>query len=224
MPKYDLEHNFNTLDNQSSYWLGFIWADGELSINNTNSKRLRLALSNKDLNHLEKFRDWISPEKPLYSRSSNNSSSFEISDKTLYDNLYNYGIYKHRSKTVLKCFPLVPKNYLNHFIRGVFDGDGTFGIYQQLDKRVNIIYTITQCKITTQCKEFAETLCNILNKNNINFYIVTEKRRPVYHIQSNNKSELVKFINWLYQDSTEETRMIRKYDKANEIMELYSHR
>ena len=69
MRKYDIENYLDDLnDDDVCYWLGFIFADGNVYRN-----KLRVALSAKDLTHLEKLRDFISPNRPLYYRKSNNS-------------------------------------------------------------------------------------------------------------------------------------------------------
>ncbi|MBC8427393.1 MAG: hypothetical protein H8D97_00730 [Proteobacteria bacterium] len=52
------EEYFNNIDTkEKAYWLGFIYADGSVSQENSKDKRLEIGLSSKDEKHLQKFAD-----------------------------------------------------------------------------------------------------------------------------------------------------------------------
>lgn len=125
---------FNAIDNElSAYWLGFLYADGNIRIDWSRwTYVISLALSYKDVDHITKFRDWISPGRPIriYDVSLNGklykSCRVTISSKEIANNLVLLGCTPRKSLTLK--FPTddqVPREYIPHFMRGYFDGDGS---------------------------------------------------------------------------------------------------
>ena len=131
---YSLNEEFFTkIDTeQKAYWLGFIYADGFISIaKSTNQHNLSIKLSVKDKVHLEKFRAEIT-SRPIrdYAQQTKygliNFSQLIISSKRIVQDLQRLGCVQNKS--LILTFPTinqVPQNLINHFIRGYFDGDGS---------------------------------------------------------------------------------------------------
>ena len=62
---------FETIDTEEkAYWLGFLYADG--SVGSTDN-RIELGLAEKDLRHIEKFRDFIGIKNKISYRASTKS-------------------------------------------------------------------------------------------------------------------------------------------------------
>ena len=102
---------------QKAYWLGFISADGWIE---PKLNRLGIGLQKSDRKHLEKFRDAINSNHPIYEKRD--SSYFRISSKELIADLNNVGVFPAKS---LKIDPYyVSEPLQHHYWRGVFDGDG----------------------------------------------------------------------------------------------------
>lgn len=56
MRKYNFnEHFFDGLNEQSSYWLGFLYADGYVRMKDGKSGELKIKLKDTDKSHIEKF-------------------------------------------------------------------------------------------------------------------------------------------------------------------------
>lgn len=123
------EQAFRIVDScESAYWMGFIAADGCLSINtHTGSKTVSIALSSKDCGHLEKLKRFLNHTKPLstISRGGYQSCRIEVYSSKIFASLENLGI--HPRKSLDFIWPKVPENLSSHFIRGYFDGDGHIG-------------------------------------------------------------------------------------------------
>lgn len=120
MAKYN--YNFNILEKESPekyYFLGFLAADSYIS-----DYRINFELNNKDKYMVEKFRDYICPNKPVYDNKKTNSTSFCITNKKKSLELKKYFSMKSNRKTEEIRFPKVPNKYLPDFIRGIIDGDG----------------------------------------------------------------------------------------------------
>ena len=138
--KYVFDENyFEKIDTpEKAYWLGFIMADGCVNIRTENSKRLYIGLSNKDIQHLEKFKKDIKSDHNIlvsdvttnYNIGSNKSivCSLTINSVKLCNDLIKYGVIPKKSgKEYIS--DLIPKEFIRDFIRGFFDGDGSAYYY-----------------------------------------------------------------------------------------------
>lgn len=118
--KYQLEgdyfKNINTKD--KAYWLGFISADGHVS-----DDGVIIALSIRDEEHLKKFLLSVGSNAPLKYCDKTKSVKASIYSKDMVKDLRDLGFFRNKSET--QTFPNIPKNLYSHFIRGIFDGDGS---------------------------------------------------------------------------------------------------
>ena len=104
---------FQIINNQhNAYWLGFLFADGYVG-----ERVTILALQDNDVYHLEKLRDIICDEIPI--KRHGNGLGLQIYSTKISNILKNYGM---DTKKEIKN---IPKELESHFIRGLFDGDGS---------------------------------------------------------------------------------------------------
>lgn len=102
-------------------------------------------------------------------------------------------------------FPDIPKKYLRHFIRGLFDGDGS--VY--LDGKY------IRIKLLSGSYEFIKTLNEYLHK--IGFplmkidYSHTQNKPGAHFIRYNKANVARRFFDYLYQDVPEKIFYSRKY-------------
>ena len=139
--KHSLNHHyFDRLDNVSTYILGFIFADGNVSWNPKKSYRaLTITASAKDKNHLERIRRLMEITKPLTYSKSTNSYRLIANSKYLCKKLMSLGVVP--KKTLKVKFPdYIPNKQLKHFIRGVIDGDGNV---RYVDRKRSPYFEIT---------------------------------------------------------------------------------
>jgi hypothetical protein len=125
MRKYNFnEHFFDELNEQSSYWLGFLYADGYVRMKDGKSGELKLKLKDTDKCHIEKFLKDIECDKPIKCGVDGKSKfcSVTIYSNLLINRLFELGCVNN--KTFKIEFPKLNDKYLHHFIRGYFDGDG----------------------------------------------------------------------------------------------------
>ena len=162
---------FAVIDNEEkAYWLGFIMADGYMC---ERDKAIGITISNKDKYHLQKFANIFKVDVKFY--SSRQNARCMLHNILLYQALLNKGIYPRKSLLdSVEVFNHVSVKLLHHFIRGVFDGNGSicygirhghieglFGItgtYKILEKMQSIIIGSTgvgQTKIYKDHSVFA---------------------------------------------------------------------
>lgn len=131
--------NENCFDNMNTeeqfYWLGFMYADGNIS---KEGNRVEMRLSLKDKNHLEKFRKFLQLTTEIRIGETNGIKFCHLSvrNKHLWNTLNRLGCVPQKSLTLI--FPNLKlfKNTANilHFIRGYVDGDGCLTIFKDGDK------------------------------------------------------------------------------------------
>jgi hypothetical protein len=121
------EDYFETIDTEDkAYFLGFIVADGNINKNNNSVRIIQ-----KETNILYEFKKFVSFDGPIFTRKDGKISYITISSHKMKNDLDKLGI--SSNKTMLVKYPDIPKKLQNHFIRGVFDGDGCISL--RTDKR-----------------------------------------------------------------------------------------
>ena len=124
---------FKVIDTEEkAYWLGFIYADGYIvnGIKGKNKDSLGITLSNEDKEHIDKFKKSIDSNHPIRiykTKYGTNSARIIIQDEELVADLIELGVL--RNKSLILKFPttdMVDESLIYHFIRGYFDGDGSF--------------------------------------------------------------------------------------------------
>ena len=148
--RYTLNENFfEKIDtHEKAYWLGFLYADGCISIRNRNDKKsyiLEVTLTKEDETHLEKLKMCLKSNTPIkYKTIKNkyNACRINICNKKICEDLIKLGCTPKKSLTLK--FPSneqVPKELIPHFIRGYLDGDGCV---HKGDKKISISFVGTK--------------------------------------------------------------------------------
>lgn len=129
---YALNENiFTNIDTEEkAYWFGFIFADGCISVSLTGQHTLQIKLKAGESSFLERFREFIETDRPVkFGKSENKFGKVEfcyliISSKKLVNDLVKNGLQFRKSNIAI--FPNIEEVFVRHFIRGYFDGDGSF--------------------------------------------------------------------------------------------------
>jgi len=118
---YSLDENFFDLidTEEKAYFLGFLYADGNVSVKDNS---IRLQLKENDRDTLERLNKIIKSNRPLF--YNDNMCSLNISSKHMKESVMKWGLVPQ--KTFILAFPEnLDSNLYSHFIRGYFDGDGS---------------------------------------------------------------------------------------------------
>jgi hypothetical protein len=124
--KYNADYNyFKEIDTEEkAYWLGFIAADGSVT-NNTEHRMLYIRLGIEDKEHLVKFLSDIKATHTVKEYEyKNKCCQIVINSKQLVEDLAQWGIIQR--KTYNLVLPDISDHLMRHYIRGYFDGDGSF--------------------------------------------------------------------------------------------------
>lgn len=210
------EYYFNDIDTiEKAYWLGFLYADGCVSSSNN-----EIEISLKDKEHLEKFQKAIKAvnhkiTKTVDARWSTETNiyHFSIKDAQLHTDLIKFGCVPNKTLTI-SAIPNIPRDYVSHFIRGYFDGDGSLHWLQSTNN-----YRIS---FTSGSKAFLEDIRKELQCQSISIGHIKETN--IYQLQISGRKQVERILNYLYKDSTEATRLDRKFNTYNKCLEwAHSH-
>ena len=187
------ENFFDKFNEESSYILGLIFADGNISWNLKKSYRaLTITACEKDKNHLENLRKILSSTKPLLYSPKTKSYRLIVNSEKICQKLMGLGVIPKKSLTVK--FPKIPKEYIKHFIRGVIDGDGNV---RYVKRKRSPYFEIT---IASGSKEFCEGLINSVKENSGIDANVRRARNNTYIVQYS-CSRGIKLAQFIYSNA-----------------------
>lgn len=197
--KYDLnEKYFEKINNkEKAYWLGFIYADGN---NFIKQNKVSIGLNSFDLHHLEKFKNCIKYDGPIYTYK--NISSINIYNKKLSNDLKILGCVNNKS-LILEFPKYLSEKYYSSFIRGYLDGDG------------HISKNVKKCRVgIVGTEKFCSFIQKYIYKNlNVNSKLYTrfpDRNNSTRDLRISGGKQARKFLDWIYQDVG--IVLYRKYD------------
>lgn len=185
----DYFNEINTED--KAYYLGLIYADGSVD-----TKRLRLELQKEDCYIIKKWRDIISPNRPIYYSKRKNKKAtgcLTLNSKYWLDKLKVYNIEPRKSFHNTSLSKL-SKEMMPHFVRGLFDGDGSVYINSNA-LRIKFIGN------TLSIKELIDYLVKEINITPVKLH--TGKPYKIYtsYFTIARKNDIKKLYDYMYDNS-----------------------
>ncbi|AZB43085.1 hypothetical protein CEF21_12650 [Bacillus sp. FJAT-42376] len=179
--KYQLnEHYFKTWSDNMAYILGFFYADGFIA-----SAQQSVSFAQKDKTILEQIKKEMQSNQVLYQNKQTGVYMLNLNSKVLKDDLIHlFGV--SSSKSLNATFPDVPDEFLSHFIRGYFDGDG------------NINYRGYFASFVGGSLEYMESLKKVLEKKGFNPVLKTFDKH--YRVYISGRKTIRQFADWIYKD------------------------
>ncbi len=197
------ENFFKKIDSEGkAYLLGAFFSDGNIA---KNKNYISISSNDKDL--IKTFKKLIKTNHPIYCYKK--SFSLILCNKTLKESLIKLGLMPAKSYHELSI-PNLSKKLIRHFIRGVYDGDGSYYLSSHENK-----YTYLYASLSCNSLNFSNQIKKLLEKElNINFHKVRLDKKPMQHqcyqLRLSRQQDVKKFINYLYKDSN--YCLKRKYD------------
>ncbi len=198
--KYKVKSDyFQTIDNKNkAYILGYIFADGSIK---KNLRTLELVTS-KDIDLLEFLRKELRTTAPIkYYAYKYKDKIYDKYKVAIHSNIISADLIRLHilpNKTYLTCVPpkdQIPSKLLPQFLLGVFDGDGSVGIYMKNDgyKSQSPSWNITSLH--------KETLSNLQDLCNMHIGIIRKNSGAHCHKwYLNNQREFIEMYHYLYDD------------------------
>ena len=213
---------FETIDTEEkAYWLGFLYADGNVLFEYNKYGKIRnakfvLKLKRDDESHIYKFKETINSSHPVRQLTEKikgrireyYASLLQINNIKFINDLVDKGCVPRKSLKL--TFPeKLPSILYRHFIRGYFDGDGcvSFKIYNN-QKQFSVIILGTY--------DFLFELKNILELNDIKCSDVKSYDSRTFRLAMYGWDNLHKLYNYFYENSN--VYLDRKFYKFRETL------
>lgn len=203
------ENYFEKIDSKDkAYFLGFLVSDG-CNIGN----RVTLALHKNDIEILNILKGYIKSEKDIILHKDRNMCTLGINSKKISKDLEQYGVVK--AKTHKTYFPDIPEEFYNHFIRGVFDGDGSIVINKRNENNTQISLSICgNIDLITKIQQILFLKCNL---KKLTAFGKTKTKNIIVMIYTGN-IQVNKIYQWLYQDC-DDLYLKRKKEKIGKVLD-----
>ncbi|MBM7094386.1 endonuclease [Bacillus sp. H-16] len=197
--KYQVnEDYFKTWSPTMAYVLGFFAADGCIS-----GQTQTVSFAQNEIEILEDIRDELGSNHRIVKNDETGVYILNIHSKIMKDDLMNiHGMFPAKSNTF--NFPDVPDEYLSHFIRGYYDGDGS------LYKKTFYIVFVGGSEV------FMDRLRQIINSHIGDCRFMSDKTN--YRIHISGKKTIKSFLDWIYKNKN--IFLKRKFER---FIDLYKN-
>ena len=216
-------HYFDVIDTEEkAYWLGFLTADGWINKNEkNNSGVVGVELQYSDINHLKKFNKSLNGNYQITDRwrpcvvsankkKKNHSCVLRIFSITMYNSLVKLGFSNNKSFDV--NIPYLKKDLVRHYIRGYFDGDGSFCF---TNKSFHVDFVSSSKQLSEDLIKIVNEMCCEITEN----CSISENGTTIYRPSIYTLDNKVKFLDWIYKDCN--IYLDRKYKKYLKVKEKY---
>lgn len=219
------QHYLDVIDTEEkAYLLGFLWTDGN---NNMTRGIITLELSSIDVELLTRVRLLFGDAAPLYYRASRpikakNGKIFthadmyglRLSSISLCRHLSSVGMLPNKTTTLR--WPTIPirPDLVRHFVRGLFDGDGSICLHLNKGK------TRPQALLCFYAKNIGfanDTRKAIYESTGID--MATRKAGSIHRLMVSSRPNVHSILTWLYGDAS--IYLERKHVKYLETERYY---
>lgn len=179
------ENYFDLIDTEEkAYFLGYIMADGNVStINSQYSLKIHISIQDREI--VDKFLKAINSSNKTKVKTNSNSYYVSLTSVHMCKGLIELGVIPNKTGKELISKD-IPKDLLNHYIRGFFDGDGITDISRKRSGFVGSVNIINN-------------ILEILNEN-LTTFEAGKNKKVVYFLGGKKFSK--KLYDYLYRDST----------------------
>lgn len=203
---------FKAWSDEMAYVLGLLFTDGNLHIRKDQSgyELCVLSFAQKEKELVEKILILLECDAKIRYRKRKEFENttagelyyFSIGNNELGNDLLKLGLTPNKSLSM--NFPEIPNEYLRHFVRGFFDGDGS--VYLESNKSIRI-------KLLSGSRNFIITLNDKLVENGFSNRTInggTLSTPNSYFIRYNSNFEALKFYEFLFKDVPDRMLYLRK--------------
>lgn len=226
--KYNKDY-FSKVDTaDKAYWLGFLYADGSINRYYKNEKlksmTLELGLSYKDKEHLEKFKQCLDSNIPIFEKTNKTNGKeyksvrIQLNNTKICYDLWDLGCTPSKTYDIkFPTYDIVPKEFMKDFIRGFFDGDGCISV-SEMNGKPHIFTIITGMSDMLQSiSDFliSEKIISVQPK-----IYKDNRRNSTYDMCIHGKDTNKDFLDYLYKDS--DLYLDRKYKQYIDFYKDYN--
>jgi transcriptional regulator with XRE-family HTH domain len=213
------ESFFSSWSSEMAYVLGVIYSDGNLNPRGSTCNMDRFSISQKEPELLIKVLALMKCNAKIhYSKvrisgriEASAIHQFSIANNKMYKDLVMLGLTPRKSLIV--NFPEMPNEYVRHFIRGCWDGDGSVFIEKKINRMV--------AHFVSGSYKFVEGLVNSLMGAGLPGRIIyTNKREtPSYYIRYTG-SQVHQLFHYMYDNVPSTQYLERKFNLFRQSLDM----
>lgn len=216
------QYIFDVIDTpEKAYWLGFFYAD---AYNSDTINTFSLTLKDDDYGHLVKLCNFVGLPESKINRylsyigdKTYPTCSIKMYSKHLCQKMVELGC--PRAKSFIIQYPnWLDCNLDKHFIRGIFDGDGCLTYRKDTKEWKWSLASTIEC-----CESIQKILLSTLNFI-VNFHCISKTNNNTYELEQSGNEKILKIMEWLYSDNSENIQLVRKYEKYLDLINHQNNR
>jgi hypothetical protein len=202
------ENFFSSWSKEMAWVLGIVFTDGyidpgkqENPLRKTSQTTAIMSIGQKEPELLIKVAGLMGSNAFFHIRPDG-VHIYSLSSNKIYKDLIDIGLTPHKSLTV--TFPSVPAEYVSHFIRGCWDGDGSIGFYDGH----------YLARFFSGSLSFIETLVNHITSAGLpqrKIYVNSAGHKEPYYSVNFKGKITAKLYEYLYRDANPSCYLERKY-------------
>lgn len=171
---------------EQAYWIGFMLADGCIIEGKNNTQdAVQVKLHERDFDHLRKLLSFLDVKNAIHHYPAREECSIKVYSQQWVDWFMSHGVTPRKSLTAMAC-PAVRNN--RNFYRGVFDGDGSLGRYNN-NLHFEFYATLDVC----------DGLCELLQRDLQIELTPRLKEGVLYRVRTTGR-KAYQILDWLYQN------------------------
>ena len=214
---------FKSWSNEMAYVLGVIYTDGNLYCDK-GRKIYQFIVSQKEPELLNKLLKLMDCNAELLHRKKHGITGeiylLRVHHPQIYSDLISFGLSPNKSKTI--DFPNIPQEFVRHFVRGCWDGDGSIfldkgnviasyitGSFNFIERLVQELYRVGICKLGK--KSDSNELWLKFPDGQFPLKIHKDKRVNAFYIKIQTRKNVEKLFHYFYDGVDESIYLSRKY-------------
>ena len=214
------QNYFKEIDtSEKAYILGFLAADGSVYDKN-NSYYAQIRVKYTDIDILEKIQKTMNLTSkiryqeqevtfPQGGKTIAKMSCLSFYGKEIIKDLESYGIIPDKTLHLKVDYKRIPREFLRDYLRGLWDGDGCFGIYDRINRsRTYEVGYIGSFELVNDIKDIIN---NFFPIHKVRIWHAKECNENIYRLGLSRRDDFLEFLNFIYKDST--IYLNRKYQK-----------
>ena len=211
---------------EKAYILGLLAADGTI-YNSRNSYYARIAVKYTDVDILEKIKKVMEIKSKICYQEEEvtfpqggttiaKMSKINIYGKEIVNDLISYGLVPNKTLNLKIDYKRIPDEFLRDYLRGLWDGDGCFGIYDKKGS-TSRIYEVGYIGSEELLSDIKNIILEKFPLHKVNIWHAKECNEKIFRLGLSRRDDFVEFLDFIYKDAT--IYLDRKYQKYLDGME-----
>lgn len=220
------QNYFDVIDtSEKAYIIGLLASDGSIYDKN-NSYYAKIRLNYKDVDILEKIQNCMNINSkityqeeevtfPQGGKTIAKMCCLNIYGKQIIKKIEDYGLIPNKTLHLKVCYEQISEEFIRDYLRGLWDGDGCFGIYDR--ENGSRIYEVGYIGSYELLNDIKDIIHKYFPSHKVDIWHAKECNENIYRLGLSRRDDFIEFLNFIYKDSS--IYLNRKYQKYLDCMD-----